>query len=93
MSRSRLVGSSLCSKLLNWPLARTKLPLKLKYSCSFSINLVSLCWCLALVRTFLDFIGIWSIDPYHSMSKQKILPVEPLIQCGQFRLLNVEIEQ
>ena len=21
------------------------------------------------------------IDPYHSMSKQKILPVEPLIQC------------
>ena len=26
--------------------------------------------------------SLWRpIDPYHSMSKQKILPVEPLIQC------------
>ena len=36
LSRSRLVGSSLLSELLNWPWARTKLPLKLKYGKSFN---------------------------------------------------------
>ena len=28
-----------------------------------------------------SFLLLPPIDPYHSLSKQKILPVEPLIQC------------
>ena len=31
-----------------------------------------------------------SIDPYHSMSKQKILPVEPLIQCEAGRAKTIQ---
>ena len=31
-----------------------------------------------------------SIDPYHSMSKQKILPVEPLIQCEAGRAKTMQ---
>ena len=30
------------------------------------------------------------IDPYHSMSKQKILPVEPLIQCEAGRAKTMQ---
>ena len=41
-----------------------------------------------------DFIGEMSgkleIDPYHSMSKQKILPVEPLIQCEAGRAKTMQ---
>ena len=32
----------------------------------------------------------FSIDPYHSMSKQKILPVEPLIQCEAGRAKTMQ---
>ena len=31
-----------------------------------------------------------SIGPYHSMSKQKILPVEPLIQCEAGRAKTMQ---
>ena len=31
-----------------------------------------------------------AIDPYHSMSKQKILPVEPLIQCEAGRAKTMQ---
>ena len=31
-----------------------------------------------------------TIDPYHSMSKQKILPVEPLIQCEAGRAKTMQ---
>ena len=31
-----------------------------------------------------------SIDPYHSMSKQKILPIEPLIQCEAGRAKTMQ---
>ena len=44
-----LVGSSLLSELLNWPWARTKLPLKLKYDRSFNKDLFNFWCCLALV--------------------------------------------
>ena len=44
-----LVGSSLLSELLNWPWARTKLPLKLKSNRSFNKDLFNFCCCLALV--------------------------------------------
>ena len=50
LARSHLVGSSLLSELLNWPWARTKLPLKLKSDRSFNIkDLFNFCCCLALV--------------------------------------------
>ena len=52
LARSHLVGSSLLSELLNWPWARTKLPLKLKSDRSFNIkDLFNFCCCLALVLT------------------------------------------
>ena len=44
-----LVRSSLLSELLNWPWARTKLPLKLKSNRSFNKDLFNFCCCLALV--------------------------------------------
>ena len=53
LSRSRLVGSSLLTELLNWPWARAKLPLKLKYGKSFNRDLFNFCCCLVLV-----FVGI-----------------------------------
>ena len=50
LARSHLVGSSLLfSELLNWPWARTKLPLELKYDRSFNKELFNFCYCLALV--------------------------------------------
>ena len=49
LARSHLVGSSLLSELLNWPWARTKLPLKLNYDRSFNKDLFNFCCCLALV--------------------------------------------
>ena len=49
LARSHLVGSSLLSELLNWPWARTKLPLKLKSDRSFNKDLFNFCCCLALV--------------------------------------------
>ena len=49
LARSHLVGSSLLSELLNWPWARTKLPLKLKYDGSFNKDLFNFCCCLAQV--------------------------------------------
>ena len=52
-------------------------------------------WIICLVRlsvrndvTFLPLIN--PIDPYHSMSKQKILPVEPLIQCEAGRAKTMQ---
>ena len=38
---------------------------------------------------FINF-KAWPIDPYHSMSKQKILPVEPLIQCEAGRAKTMQ---
>ena len=49
LARSHLVGSSLLSELLNWPWARTKLPLKLKSGRPFNKDLINFCCCLALV--------------------------------------------
>ena len=34
--------------------------------------------------------SVFSIGPYHSMSKQKILPVEPLIQCEAGRAKTMQ---
>ena len=37
-----------------------------------------------------SFAFILTIDPYHSMSKQEILPVEPLIQCEAGRAKTIQ---
>ena len=49
LARSHIVRSSLSSELLNWPWARTKLPLKLKSNTSCNKDLFNFCCCLALV--------------------------------------------
>ena len=49
---------------------------------------------LCLYRDLIQIIPVTlfaaTIDPYHSMSKQKILPVQPLIQCEAGRAKTMQ---
>ena len=46
--------------------------------------------CFPLYNSIKEFTENNSIDPYHSLSKQKILPVEPLIQCEAGRAKTMQ---